>query len=76
MIVWLVGQSIGMKERVSNVSKPYEDGHWAEQKNMSKLYNYTSQETGYLIVWTRSVMIWVVFVEVAADFVLTQNIII
>ncbi len=69
-VYWDEGKSVKCVKALS------EDGHWAEQKNMSKLYNYISQETGYLIVWTRSVMIWVVFVEVAADFVLTQNIII
>lgn len=51
MIVWLVGQSIGMKERATTCVKALsEDGHYAEQKNMSKLCNYTSQETGYLSV--------------------------
>lgn len=69
-VYWDEGKSVKCVKVLS------EDGHSAEQKNMSKLYNYTSQETGYLSVWTRSVMIWVVFVEVTADFVLTQNIII
>lgn len=49
MIGWLVGQSVGMKERATTCVKELsEDRQEAEQRNMSKLCNYTSQETGIL----------------------------
>lgn len=49
MIGWLVGQSVGMKERATTCIKELsEDRQEAEQRNMFKLCNYTSQETGIL----------------------------
>lgn len=51
MIGWLVGQSVGMKEGATTCVKELsEDRYKAEQRNMSKLCNYTSQEKGYLSV--------------------------